>query len=294
MLEDAADRQVARGDRFQGIASSLDPNVAIREQVKQLEEFNRFANDNKLADWAELSKKRIEELKASMRWENTHFETFASQMNSIFGPGGTLVKGFADAAANAIVMSESLSDLRRALVDVLNSVQKQALSSLIQLPMNLALGALTSSITGGGATSSLTGGGGARSLSAAEASNIQFSSGGYTGNMGTNTPAGIVHGQEYVLNADATRRMGKQNLDMINKGGTPTTASSAPANITINNNAGVIVETRQLSPGDVEVIVSKAIRDQTGRVVAGQISDPNSMVSRTLGKHIGNGERRRT
>ena len=294
--EARADRETNKFEKFQTIGDTLDPNQEVKRQIRELEEFNKFARDNKLADWAKLSKDRIEELKASMRWENTHFETFADQMNSIFGPGGTLVKGFADAAANAIVMSESLSDLRRALVDVLNSVQKQALSALIQLPMNLAIGALTNSITGGGATSSLAGGTGG---SGAKMNNDlwnslgpkKFSSGGYTGNVGTGDIAGIVHGQEYVLNADATRRMGKQNLDLINKGATPS-ASSAPTNITINNNAGVHVEARELSPGEVEVMITKAIRDQTGRVVAGMINDPNSPVSRSMQKNLDTGRRR--
>jgi tape measure domain-containing protein len=293
MIEETADRQSTRFDSLKGIASSISPNFAVQQQVTELEKFRDFAKQNHLADWAKLATQRIEELKASMRWENTHFETFAGQMNSIFGPGGSLVKGFADAAANAIVMSQSLGDLRRALVDVLNSVQKQALSSLIQLPMNLALGALTNSITGGGGPSSFAAGsGGARSVSAAEASSWGFASGGYTGNMGINQPAGIVHGQEFVLNADATRRMGRQNLEMINKGGTPVSGQSAPANITINNNAGVQVETQQLSPGQVEIMITKAIRDQTGRVIAGQINDPNSMVSRSMQKNISSDRRR--
>jgi lambda family phage tail tape measure protein len=286
-----SDKAVALSGSMTGIASSLSPNVAIAQRIAELQKFQDFARQNNLAEWASRANDEIQSLQRTMLFGMDPLKEYGDQMKSIFGPGGTLVKGFADAAANAIVMSQSLGDLRKALVDVLNSVQKQAISSLIQLPLNIAMGALTNSLTGGAGGSSL--GGGARSLSAAEASNIQFSSGGYTGNMGTNEPAGIVHGQEFVLNADATRRMGKQNLDMINKGGTPTSASAVPANITINNNAGVIVETRQLSPGDVEVIVSKAIRDQTGRVVAGQINDPNSMVSRSMQKNIGNGERRR-
>lgn len=45
-----------------------------------------------------------------------------------------------------------------------------------------------------------------------------FKSGGYTGNYGTSQVAGVVHGQEYVLNAAATRRVGVDTLDAINKG----------------------------------------------------------------------------
>lgn len=45
-----------------------------------------------------------------------------------------------------------------------------------------------------------------------------FKSGGYTGNGGTSQVAGVVHGQEYVLNAEATKRVGKGTLDALNSG----------------------------------------------------------------------------
>uniref|UniRef100_UPI000810A613 tape measure protein n=1 Tax=Acinetobacter baumannii TaxID=470 RepID=UPI000810A613 len=45
-----------------------------------------------------------------------------------------------------------------------------------------------------------------------------FSSGGYTGNMGRGDVAGVVHGQEYVLNAAATKRVGVDTLNAINSG----------------------------------------------------------------------------
>lgn len=45
-----------------------------------------------------------------------------------------------------------------------------------------------------------------------------FATGGYTGNMGINQVAGVVHGQEYVLNAKATKRIGVGNLERLNRG----------------------------------------------------------------------------
>jgi tape measure domain-containing protein len=281
---------VAKAGKMQGIASSLSPNVEVAQRIAELQKFQDFARQNNLAEWASRANDEIQSLQRTMLFGMDPLREYADQMKSIFGPGGVLVKGFADAAANAIVMSQSLGELKRALVDVLNNVQKQALSALIQVPLNIAMGALTNSLAGGAGPSSL--GGGARSVGAAEAKSWGFASGGYTGNMGVNEPAGIVHGQEFVLNADATRRMGKQNLDMINKGATPVSASQAPMQVILNNNAGVIVETNQLSPTQVEVMINKAIRDQTGRVVAGAINDPNSTVSRSLQKNLDNGRRR--
>lgn len=56
-----------------------------------------------------------------------------------------------------------------------------------------------------------------------------FSTGGYTGNMGVNDVAGVVHGKEYVLNAAATKRIGVDNLNAMNKG-----ASIGNNNISVN------------------------------------------------------------
>ena len=59
-----------------------------------------------------------------------------------------------------------------------------------------------------------------------------FKDGGYTGNMGRNQVAGVVHGQEYVLNAEATKRVGRGTLDALNNGGT--LESGGGVNVIIN------------------------------------------------------------
>lgn len=56
-----------------------------------------------------------------------------------------------------------------------------------------------------------------------------YKTGGYTGNMGVNDVAGVVHGKEYVLNAAATKRIGVDNLNAMNKG-----ASIGNNNVSVN------------------------------------------------------------
>lgn len=76
----------------------------------------------------------------------------------------------------------------------------------------------------------------AAALQVAQAASIKstnmtgFKSGGYTGNIGLNQEAGVVHGQEYVLNAAATRRVGVDTLNAINNGGTIQAEKQAQAN----------------------------------------------------------------
>lgn len=54
-----------------------------------------------------------------------------------------------------------------------------------------------------------------------------FSEGGYTGNVGTGDVAGVVHGQEFVLNAKATKR-NRALLEHLNAGGSVSTFAGAP------------------------------------------------------------------
>ncbi|MFV5381382.1 tape measure protein [Acinetobacter towneri] len=76
----------------------------------------------------------------------------------------------------------------------------------------------------------------AAALQVAQAASIKstnmtgFKSGGYTGNYGTNQVAGVVHGQEYVLNAEATKRVGVNTLNAINNGGAIQAEKQAQAN----------------------------------------------------------------
>lgn len=57
--------------------------------------------------------------------------------------------------------------------------------------------------------------------------------------------------------------------------------------LTVPNNTDVQVGAPELTPGQIEIMISRAIREQTGNVVAGQINDPNSPVTRSIIKNLG-------
>lgn len=133
--------------------------------------------------------------------------------------------------------------------------------------------------------------------------NIQFQgymTGGYTGDKATDSIAGIVHGKEYVLNAAATARVGVAKLDSINSGGSTslTTGNAAnsphywkppPLNIVVQNYGSSKIDVQQLSPTDVRIIArdeaQKTVGEQTPRLIASEISNPNSKVSKSLSKN---------
>lgn len=91
-----------------------------------------------------------------------------------------------------------------------------------------------------------------------------FESGGYTGNGGTSNVAGVVHGQEYVVNAQGTSR-NRAALEAINAGGT---VGGSNVSVVVNNNApgtkATTTERNTPNGREIEVtvaeIVSKDIR----------------------------------
>lgn len=84
-----------------------------------------------------------------------------------------------------------------------------------------------------------------------------FSTGGYTGNMGVNDIAGVVHGKEYVLNAAATKRIGVDNLNAMNKGG------SVGTKVIVNNYSNENATVEKQDNGDIMVTIGKMIDDVT-------------------------------
>lgn len=85
-----------------------------------------------------------------------------------------------------------------------------------------------------------------------------FKIGGYTGNIGVNQEAGVVHGQEYVLNAAATRRVGVDTLNAINNGGTIQAEKQAQANAKVGGGASPNVN---LNPNFVIVDERESMSD---------------------------------
>lgn len=99
-----------------------------------------------------------------------------------------------------------------------------------------------------------------------------FKDGGFTGNMGTSQIAGVVHGQEYVMNAEATRRIGVGNLERMASGG----GTQPRISITNNYANGVDVTTKQLSEDEVEIIVDRRMSENLPSMMTAELADPYS------------------
>lgn len=109
---------------------------------------------------------------------------------------------------------------------------------------------------------------------------VGFETGGYTGNMGTKTVAGVVHGQEYVLNAKATKKIGVGNLDALNSGADLN--SGQPVNVIINTPQGYTANTRK-DGNNLTVDIVEQIIDQK----FDNVRKPNSRESRIMQTSFG-------
>lgn len=201
-------------------------------------------------------------------------ETFAS----IFGPGGTFVTGVADSFASAILHANNFGDV---LQKTLTAVRDQILHQFISTGIQIGLNALVSSVTPGGAIAGGAFGGITRAT--------PFATGGYTGNFGRSEVAGVVHGQEYVMSAAATERIGVQNLERMNNGAP---SGSSPISVNVHDYGGNQIEIQQLSPGQIDIMIKQGIKDHAPTIIAGDINNPNGKTSKALAGNFNSGRRR--
>ena len=130
----------------------------------------------------------------------------------------------------------------------------------------------------------------ALSESLALASLAGFKPGGYTGEGGVNQVMGVVHGKEFVVNAQATAA-NRPLLEAMNRGSV--VAGSAPAgggvSVSIENyGTSKDFEVQQLDANQIRIIArdeaKNAVRAEAPAVISAEISNPNSTVSKSLGR----------
>ncbi|WP_427838085.1 hypothetical protein ABUS21_04815 [Acinetobacter baumannii] len=107
-----------------------------------------------------------------------------------------------------------------------------------------------------------------------------FATGGYTGDMGRGDVAGVVHGQEYVLNAAATKRVGVDTLNAINSG---QSLGGSQVNIQIINRVqGVELIESKGADGSVTIEVVRAEAQRAVRQGFANLSNQNSFEAKQV------------
>lgn len=127
-----------------------------------------------------------------------------------------------------------------------------------------------------------------------------FQHGGYTGGGAINRVAGVVHGQEFVMPADATRRH-RGLLEALRSGQSlptvgPSQKGSSGLKLTVNNYSGASISTQTLSNGEVIMMIEErarqVVRKELPKVFKAEINNANSRVSKSITKNTSAKRRR--
>lgn len=311
-------------------------NALYQQGAISLEEFNNkfyqlrenFLNGlPEATTFADGFMVQIEKMRLATR---NGFGQMGTEVAKIFGPGGTLTNGIGDAVAQSIVFGKSFKEQIRGIAQ---SILSQLIGSLVKMGLNMVMnaalgqglmaastatgvaqaGALTAAYTPAAAMASLaTGGTNAAaagtgistifSLLASLAGSLfsgggMFKEGGYTGALGTNDIAGLVHGQEFVINASATKRH-RSLLEAINAGKDPVApivqAAQAPSmNVSITNEIpDAAYEVRPLNESEIEIIAKRVVRREAPEIIGNDLRNPNSRVSKGISNNTMSNRRR--
>lgn len=114
-----------------------------------------------------------------------------------------------------------------------------------------------------------------------------FEVGGYTGNGGRSSVAGVVHGQEFVVNAAATAQ-NRPVLEAMNAGKSSSSSVGTKAQVSVkieNYGTSKDFEVQQTSEGELRIIARDEIRKHVPGLMASEIANSNSKVSKSLSQN---------
>lgn len=293
----------------------------IKEQTQAYEESKKQADEfAKLMDslYPEKAKTdqyilQLTQLSNALEqgWLNADgFADAVERLNQDFEKDAGEMGEFAKEAARGI--QESLGD---GLYQIMQGNFKNIGTAFLQMLQKMAADALAAQLAkklfgdfdSGGGIGGIFGalfkgisagvGGGVGSATAADVAaagdGLMFlADGGYTGAGGKYDLAGFVHRGEYVINADATKRLGRGFLDRLNgyaEGGYvgadrgPAGLGSGGLNLTIETR-GVDMEVVEARQNEMYMIARQVVATDTPAVMQREIANPSSRSSRQLAR----------
>ena len=125
-----------------------------------------------------------------------------------------------------------------------------------------------------------------------------FKEGGYTGEGGVGQVMGVVHGKEFVMNAQATAA-NRPLLEAMNRGAAVTGTAPAGGGVSVsieNYGTSKDFEVQKLGENEIRIIARDearaAVRKEAPAVISAEISNPNSGVSKSMGRYTQTQRRR--
>lgn len=221
----------------------LEAFQSMKDQIDELERQSLLTHDE-----AERAKTRISIEQQQMRLSNS--QTFFGNLASLSSSGNKRIAAIGKAAAVA-----------QATIDGIIAVQK-ALAAPPGWPYN-APNVISVGIMQAANVAKLAG----------------FQEGGYTGNGGRSEIAGVVHGKEWVVDADTTAR-NRGVLEAMDRG--EDVSGSGPKIIINNLGTPQTYEMKSLSRDEVVLIARDVVHHEAPSVIAADMGGSNSATSKSL------------
>jgi hypothetical protein len=260
----------------QGIITSTQHGVAVKDlniQMLQLQAL-RGDFDNPFEAWSSGLAMYASDYKGVM----AELQTIGANFTSSFA------NGMSDAFAKSIMAGDSFKD---SMYDLAQNALQMVISQLIQMAIQAMI---VRAIMGFGIAG--FGSAGANSITGAVGAGFGpgLATGGYTGNLPRDKAVNYVHGQEFVVNANATAR-NRALLESINAGKPVTadmvnTRESAKVNVNIQNyGTDKAFEVQQLSAEEIRIIARDEVKTQTPKIFSQQMSRPNSEIFSAISRN---------
>lgn len=271
----------------------------INQQTQELAQLQAF-NDQKLITEEEFQQRKQQIIdKYKNNKIQKEMESYATGLNDLGGAFGTLASmveqsaGKQSAAYKAMFAVSKAFAIAEATVKLSQAVAQAMADTTTLTPAQKFANMAAVAAAGANVISQIT--------------SVGFAKGGYTGDGGKYTPAGVVHRGEYVITKEATSRLGIGFLDRLNygrgyaNGGAVTpilpTGNYLKANFASRDSRGVVVnihnhtssqvETKQNRDGGIDVIIkqieNKIARDINNRQGAVYQATQSSFGLRSVG-----------
>ncbi|MCW9717332.1 tape measure protein [Avibacterium sp. 21-599] len=193
------------------LRSIYDPNQAIQNQQTQELALLQAFNEQKLMTEEEFQQRKKQIID---RYKNDEFQremnNYATGLNELGGAFGNLASMIEQSGGRQSAAYKAMFAVSKAFAIAESMVKlSQAISQAMADPTALTPAQKFANMAAVAAA-------GMNVVS--QISSVGFSSGGYTGDGGKYTPAGIVHRGEYVITKEATARLGLGYLNYLNYG----------------------------------------------------------------------------
>lgn len=276
-VQDTQDRRdkLMRAIRMNDFSEfSDDKDIA---KTREMVDSSNLSNKDSIRNRLEIQDKNTKPIRRQFLEELEGIGKFKQDIDSIFGPDGSIATGFARAVTNSAIFHKNF---KAQIHDLSKSIQAEILQALIQGMIRMAILAAM----GGGSASPGAGavvGGLIRTNPYGEGK----ASGGYVSGPRTRI-MGYHHGGEFIVNAAATEQ-NRDVLEAINSGkAVAGKGSSSSMNVTVHS-YGVDIQAHQSGPNDMVLIARQVAREEAANVAAASLNDPNSRMSRSMQYNYG-------